>query len=52
MVMLAMMRTQAMDSLIERFKDCPRVVNISKTLNGYNLIALVVAESAFFKYFF
>jgi Lrp/AsnC family transcriptional regulator for asnA, asnC and gidA len=45
MVMLEMESAQAMNSLIERFKDCPRVVNIFKTIGGYNLIALVVAEN-------
>jgi DNA-binding Lrp family transcriptional regulator len=44
-VMLEMENTQATDRLIERFKDCPRVVNIFKTIGGYNLIALVVAEN-------
>jgi len=36
---------EAMQRLLERFKDCPRVVNIFKTIGGYNLIALVVAEN-------
>jgi DNA-binding Lrp family transcriptional regulator len=45
MVMLEMESTQAMDNLIERFRNCPRVVNIFKTIGGYNLIALVVAEN-------
>jgi DNA-binding Lrp family transcriptional regulator len=35
---------EAMNKLLERFKDCPRVVQIFTTLSGYNLIALVVAE--------
>ena len=35
---------EALHKLLERFKDCPRVVNIFTTLGGYNLIALVVAE--------
>jgi len=35
---------EAMNRLLERFKDCPRVVQIFTTLGGYNLIALVVAE--------
>jgi hypothetical protein len=34
-----------MQRLLERFKDCPRVVHIFATLGGYNLIALVVAEN-------
>ncbi len=43
-VMLEMESAEASEKLIERFKDCPRVVNIFKTIGGYNLIALVVAE--------
>jgi DNA-binding Lrp family transcriptional regulator len=35
---------EAMRKLLERFKDCPRVIHIFKTIGGYNLIALVVAE--------
>jgi DNA-binding Lrp family transcriptional regulator len=44
-VMLEMESAEAMDNLVERFKDCPRVVNIFKTMGGYNLMALVVAEN-------
>ncbi len=44
-VMLEMENAQAMQSLIDRFKDCPRVINIFKTMGGYNLIALVIAET-------
>lgn len=33
-----------MQKLLERFKECPRVINVFKTIGGYNLIALVVAE--------
>jgi DNA-binding Lrp family transcriptional regulator len=36
---------EAMNRLLERFKDCPRVVQIFTTLGGYNLIALIVAEN-------
>jgi len=39
------MKTEAMQKLLERFKDCPRVINIFKTIGGYNLIALVLAEN-------
>jgi hypothetical protein len=35
---------KAMQNLIDRFKDCPRVIHIFKTIGGYNIIALVVAE--------
>jgi DNA-binding Lrp family transcriptional regulator len=43
-VLLEMESGEAMQKLLERFKDCPRVINIFKTIGGYNLIALVVAE--------
>ncbi|MEE8632168.1 MAG: Lrp/AsnC ligand binding domain-containing protein [Candidatus Bathyarchaeia archaeon] len=33
-----------MQRLIDRFRECPRVVHIFTTLGGYNIIALVVAE--------
>jgi Lrp/AsnC family leucine-responsive transcriptional regulator len=44
-VMLEMDSAEAMEDLLERFKDCPRVVQIFKTIGGYNLVALVVAET-------
>ncbi len=44
-VMLEMENAQAMQNLLDRFKDCPRVIQIFKTVGGYNLIALVVAET-------
>jgi DNA-binding Lrp family transcriptional regulator len=44
-VMLEMESSEAMTNLVERFKDCPRVVYIFKTIGGYNLVALVVAEN-------
>jgi Lrp/AsnC family leucine-responsive transcriptional regulator len=44
-VMLEMESAEAMQNLIERFKDCPRVIHMFKTIGGYNLIALVVAET-------
>ena len=44
-VMLEMESAEAMQKLLDRFKDCPRVIQIFKTLGGYNLIALVVAEN-------
>jgi DNA-binding Lrp family transcriptional regulator len=36
---------EAMHKLLERFRNCPRVVHIFTTLGGYNLIALTVAEN-------
>jgi DNA-binding Lrp family transcriptional regulator len=44
-VLLEMESAEAIQKLLERFKDCPRVINIFKTIGGYNLIALVVAEN-------
>ena len=44
-VMLEMESAEAMQELLDRFKECPRVVQIFKTMGGYNLIALVVAET-------
>jgi DNA-binding Lrp family transcriptional regulator len=44
-VMLEMESVEEMQKLINRFKDCPRVIHIFKTIGGYNLIALVVAEN-------
>jgi len=43
-VLLEMESAKAMQKLLDRFRDCPRIVYIFKTLGGYNLIALVVAE--------
>lgn len=43
-VMLEMESAEAMQKLLERFRDCPRVIHIFTTLGGYNLIALVMAE--------
>jgi len=44
-VMLEMESAEAMQDLLNRFEDCPRVIQIFKTVGGYNLIALVVAET-------
>ena len=44
-VLLEMESGEAMQNLLERFKECPRVVQIFKTIGGYNLIAIVVAET-------
>jgi len=43
-VLLEMESAKAIQNLLERFKNCPRVVQIFKTLGGYNLIAIVIAE--------
>jgi Lrp/AsnC family leucine-responsive transcriptional regulator len=44
-VMLEMESAEAMQDLLNRFEACPRVIQIFKTIGGYNLIALVVAET-------
>ena len=44
-VLIEIEDAEAMHKLLDRFKECPRVVNIFTTLGGYNLIALVVAEN-------
>ena len=44
-VMLEMENAEAMQELLERFEACPRVVQIFKTVGGYNLIAIVIAEN-------
>jgi DNA-binding Lrp family transcriptional regulator len=44
-VMLEMESAEAMQNVLDRFEECPRVIQIFKTIGGYNLIALVVAET-------
>ena len=44
-VMLEMESAEAMQDLLKRFEQCPRIIQIFKTVGGYNLIALVVAET-------
>lgn len=43
-VLIEIESSEALERLLNRFKDCPRIVNIFTTLGGYNLIALVIAE--------
>jgi DNA-binding Lrp family transcriptional regulator len=45
MILLEMKDTESMQEVMNRFKDCPRVVHFFKTIGGYNLIALVIAEN-------
>ncbi len=45
MILLEMEDAQAMQEIMNRFKECPRVVHFFKTTGGYNLIALVIAEN-------
>ncbi len=44
-VMLEMESAETMQELLDRFKECPRVIQMFKTVGGYNLIALVIAET-------
>ena len=44
MIFLEMESGDAIQGLLDRFRDCPRVVNFFTTLGGYNLVALVMAE--------
>lgn len=44
-IMLEMENAEAIQELLDRFEQCPRVVQIFKTVGGYNLIALVIAET-------
>ncbi len=44
-IMLEMESAEAMQELLDRFEQCPRVIQIFKTVGGFNLIALVVAET-------
>ncbi len=45
LVLIEIEGAEAMQKLLGRFKECPRVVHIFTTLGGYNVIALVVAEN-------
>ncbi|HUK85697.1 MAG TPA: Lrp/AsnC ligand binding domain-containing protein, partial [Candidatus Acidoferrum sp.] len=44
-VMLEMESAEAMQDVLDRFEECPRIVQIFKTIGGFNLMALVVAET-------
>jgi len=43
-VLIEIESAEAMQKLVDRFRECPRVVHIFTTFGGYNIIALVVAE--------
>jgi DNA-binding Lrp family transcriptional regulator len=45
MILLEMKDAKAMQDIMNRFKECPRVIHFFKTIGGYNLIALVIAEN-------
>jgi len=44
-VLLEMESSEAVQRLLKRFRECPRVIHIFTSLGGYNLIALVMAET-------
>jgi len=44
MILLEVESGEAMRKMIDRYRECPRVINFFTTMGGYNLIALVLAE--------
>lgn len=44
MILLEMESAEAMRKTMDRYSECPRVINFFTTMGGYNLIALVMAE--------
>jgi Lrp/AsnC family transcriptional regulator for asnA, asnC and gidA len=42
--MLDVENDEALNHILTRFKDCPRVINMFTTLGGYNVIALTFGE--------
>ncbi len=44
-VMMEIENSKAIQNIIDKSRNCPRVVHMFKTMGGYNLIALVVAEN-------
>jgi DNA-binding Lrp family transcriptional regulator len=43
-ILLEIESAEAMRKIINRYRDCPRVLNFFTTLGRYNLVALVMAE--------
>ena len=43
-IMLEMESADAIRETLDRYKECPRVINFFTTMGSYNLIALVMAE--------
>jgi len=43
-ILLEMESAEAMRKIMDRYRECPRVINFFTTMGGYNLIALVMAE--------
>ena len=44
LIMLEVETPEAMQKILNRYQECPRVLNFFTSLGGYNLIALVMAE--------
>lgn len=44
LILLEMENAEAQRKILNRFEECPRVINIFRTQGGYNLVALVMAE--------
>lgn len=45
LILLEMESADAIRNTINRYRECPRVINLFTTLAGYNLVVLVMAES-------
>ncbi len=43
-ILIEMESAEAMRKTMDRYRECPRVINFFTTMGGYNLIALVMAE--------
>ena len=44
LVAMELESAEALEKLLERFKDCPRIIKFFITTGGYNLFALIFAE--------
>jgi Lrp/AsnC family transcriptional regulator for asnA, asnC and gidA len=44
MILLEVESAEVMRKTLDRYRECPRVINFFTTMGGYNLIALVLAE--------
>jgi len=44
MILLEMKSAEAMRKTMDRYRECPRVINFFTTMGGFNLIVLVMAE--------
>ena len=44
LILLELESREALNACLERFKECPRIVNMYTLLAGYNLAVLVIAE--------